>query len=59
MQNTRIKKCDHESDTLVFKSDYMMHNSTYIYNYLKKIKIIIILDSELDMVKRSNFNCPT
>ena len=30
VQNTRFSECDRESNTLAFKSDYMMHNSMYI-----------------------------
>ena len=37
VQNTRISKCDRESDMLAFKSDYMMHNSIVYYIITLKI----------------------
>ena len=47
VQNMSILICDCESDTLAFKSDYKMHTKFFI----------IILDIELETVKRYNFNC--
>ena len=53
-----ISKCDCESEMFAFKSDchYMMHNS--IYRIILKRRRII-LDIELDMMIRYNFNCST